>query len=161
MRAWEMDGNVKVKVKMVLSSQKNSKPSNEPTNKNTSSIDMTHFNRESHRTTSRFIGPDRTRHSSTRSCSRRGRSHINAFGILSSAWVIGATGCGAGTGCTFGDALVVCFGADVVGHCLGVFGGIWGDVVAADAGVAQCVLDELDMVHCRVDEGSLGSGAYR
>lgn len=41
---------------------------------------------------------------------------------------------------TLGDALVAGFGADEVGHCLGVLGRVGGDAIAADARVVKSSL---------------------
>jgi hypothetical protein len=38
------------------------------------------------------------------------------------------------------DALVAGFGADEVGHCLGVLGRVGGDAIAADARVVKSIL---------------------
>jgi hypothetical protein len=54
--------------------------------------------------------------------------------------VVGAAGGRTGTGGALVDTFGVCLGANVVGHCLGVFGSIGRDIVAADARVAQGIL---------------------
>lgn len=56
--------------------------------------------------------------------------------------MIGTARTGAGIGGALGGTLGVCLGTDVVWHCLGVLRGIGGDIVAANARVAQVVLVE-------------------
>lgn len=78
-----------------------------------------------------------SRHGGTCRCSGRGSGDIYPLGGLSSARVVGAAGGSAGAGGALVDALVVLLGADVVRHRLRVFRCVGGDIIAADARVAQ------------------------
>lgn len=107
---------------------------------------MTHLHQaHTRRTSSSRVGTKQISLGGTRRSGRSGRGSrdIDALGVLRSARVILPTG-GLAGGVTLGtvvDALVVGFGADVVGDCLGVLGCVGRDVVAADALVDEGVLE--------------------
>lgn len=124
-------------------SQKNRKPSNKPNDENASSIDMSHLDRVSSTSSSCLVGTENARRGGTRRCrSRGGGSDIYTLGVLSSARVIGTARTGAGIGGALGGTLSICLGTDVEWHGLGVLRGVGGDIVAADARVAQVILFE-------------------
>lgn len=125
-------------------SQENRKTSNEAGDENESSVDMAHFKSESSSGASGLVCFNRCRRGGT--CRGNGRgcgSDVHALGVLSSARVVGTAGGCAGTGAALVNTFGVCFSADVVGHCLGVFGCIGRDIVAADARVGQSILEKM------------------
>lgn len=114
--------------------QESSKAGKKPTNQDTKPIDMTHINRGhagSSASSSINKGIDRGLGCSGGS-GFGGSSHINTLWILGSTGVLySAVILASGVPIAFEDTLVVGFRAGVVGDCLGIFGGIGGDIVAA------------------------------